>query len=114
MQAKGLSGYQLNKVRGLSRFNRRAQVWKKQKATQKKTLQEHRNREAVIAREAQEKAEFQSKLDQAYQQYGGQDSPSGGGGRYDGASSKAEWSRDPTSYSASFAEGGLAGLWPRR
>ena len=64
---------------------------------------------------AKEKAAaFQAKIDAAYKQHGGGgQSPSGGGGRYDGASSRAEWSRDPTGYSGSFAEGGLAGLWRR-
>jgi len=77
MQAKGLSGYQLNKVRGLSRFNRRAQVWKKQKATQKKTLQEHQGREARQA----ELDRRQQAADRSRQQTG--QTTSGGAGHYD-------------------------------
>jgi hypothetical protein len=88
---------------------------------QNKIIQDQRKdrkeKELKILKEKQKidaAATFQQKLDQAYQQYGGQDSPAGGGGRYDGASSKAEWSKDPTAYSGSFKDGGLATMFTRR
>tara|TARA_R100000306_G_scaffold459_1_gene1137 strand:- start:140 stop:1420 length:1281 start_codon:yes stop_codon:yes gene_type:complete len=107
------------------RLDRRAQVktdkWNQKKKERWDRANQALEQELARQKEAKEKAErekqaaFQRQLDQAYQQHGGGgDSPSGGGGRYDGASSKQEWSRDPTGYSGSFAHGGLAGLWPKR
>ena len=107
------------------RLDRRAQVktdkWNQKKKERWDRANQALEKELARQKEAKEKAErekqaaFQRQLDQAYQQHGGGGaSPSGGGGRYDGASSKQEWSRDPTSYSGSFAHGGLAGLWPKR
>ena len=72
-----------------------------------------RKEKAAKDKAAAEQAAFQSKLDQAYNKYGGGNNQ-GGGGRYDGASSKAEWSAEPTGFSGSFAEGGLANLWHKR
>ena len=116
----GLKGYQLKRAIGLSKFNQRARTWKKQKddAIKQKEIDRERRREearkkAAKDKAAAEQAAFQSKLDQAYNKYGGGNNQ-GGGGRYDGASSKAEWSADPTGYSGSFAEGGLANLWHKR
>ena len=73
----GLKGYQLNRARGLSKFNQKAKAWKEQKETQRKTLQEHRDREARQA--VLDKR--QAAADRSRQQTG--QTTSGGRGHYD-------------------------------
>jgi hypothetical protein len=117
LEAMGLKGYQLNRAKQLSAYNKKAMAWKKNrdKMIMKREDEARRIRKEKAAKDKadREKAAFQSKLDAAYNTYGGGNNQ-GGGGRYDGASSKAEWSADPTGYSGSFAKGGLAGLWHRK
>jgi hypothetical protein len=90
--------------------------WQAQRKTFYDNLYQKKEQDRIREELAKEKAaaEAQKQLDAAYRQYGGQDSPSGGGGRYDGASSKAEWSADPTGYSGSFKDGGLATMFTRK
>ena len=117
LEAMGLKGYQLNRAKQLSAYNKKAMAWKKNRdkmiMTREDEARRIRKEKAAKDKADREKAAFQSKLDAAYNTYGGGNNQ-GGGGRYDGASSKAEWSADPTGYSGSFAKGGLAGLWHRK
>ena len=66
--------------------------------------------EQAKVKEANEAAARQSVLDQAYAQYGSGRNNNMGRGRYDGASSKAAYDRNPTGYSGSFKDGGLVTL----
>ena len=77
LEKMGLKGYQLKRAKGLSKFNQKALAWKKQKVAQKKTLQDHQNREARQAVLAQR----QAAADRSRAQTG--QTTSGGAGHYD-------------------------------
>jgi len=77
LEKMGLKGYQLNRARGLSKFNQKALAWKKQKVAQKKTLQDHQQREARQAVLDQR----QAAADRSRAQTG--QTTSGGAGHYD-------------------------------
>ena len=79
-----------------------------------KAAAELKAKQAIAA--AEKKAQEQNILNQAYQQQTITQQQAGGGpgGQFDGASSKAEYDRDPTGYSGSFNRGGLATMFTRR
>ena len=114
------AGSRYDKQHGTGAYkNKKIQDWHKKYGHMKYKTKKMQEKQAFMKQEAdriakEKAAAFQTKIDAAYKQHGGGgQSPSGGGGRYDGASSRGEWSRDPTGFSASFAEGGLASLWQK-
>ena len=79
-----------------------------------KAAAELKAKQAIAA--AEKKAREQNILNQAYQQQTKtqKEAGGGGGGQFDGATSKAEYDRNPTGFSGSFNRGGLATMFTRR
>jgi len=80
LEEKGLKGYQLNRARQLSKFNQKAQAYKKQKAVEKKAAQDHQQREAKEAARQKELDKRQAAANRSRQQTG--QGTSGGTGHY--------------------------------
>ena len=77
---------------------------------------QYREEERLRMEEFQKQKAEQEILDAAYkaQTKIQREAGGSGGGQFDGASSKAEYDSDPTSFSGSFAKGGLATMFVRR
>ena len=77
---------------------------------------QYREEERLRMEEFQKQKAEQEILDAAYkaQTKIQREAGGSGGGQFDGASSKAEYDSDPTSFSGSFANGGLATMFVRR
>ena len=116
LEAMGLKGYQLNRAKQLSAYNKKAMAWKKNRDKMIMTREDEARR---IRKEkaAKEKAEReQAALRQQVRQHAAANKAAGTGG-YQSSFGKDEGFMGGSGTSddmGSFAEGGLAGLWHRR
>ena len=117
LEAMGLKGYQLNRAKQLSAYNKKAMAWKKNRDKMIMTREDEARR---IRKEkaAKEKAEReQAALRQQVRQQAEANRQAGDRGGYQSSFGKDEGfmgGSGTTDDMGSFAEGGLAGLWHRK